>query len=270
MPAQTVPILPQDGYNEHVISRHGPMLVNRNDQYVGASLRKYGEYSRGESDLFRRFLRPGMLVVEAGANIGVHTVELSRLAGPTGSVVAFEPQRIVFQTLCANLALNSCANVHAYQAAIGDHVGEITVPFHAPDSFVNFGGVSLVGATQGERVPLRTIDSFGLPACHLLKLDIEGMEVEALRGAAETIRQFRPLLYVENDRQERAGELVGLLASWDYQLYWHRPWLFPGTDNFAGDPENLFGAIVSSNVLCIPAELNIDIRGLERVTSPTA
>jgi len=65
MPARDVPILPPDCFNALAICRHGPMLYNRNDQYVGASLRKYGEFSPGESWAFRTLLGAGATVVEA-------------------------------------------------------------------------------------------------------------------------------------------------------------------------------------------------------------
>jgi FkbM family methyltransferase len=266
MPERTLPILPPDSFNQIAHCRHGPMLFNRNDEFVGASLHKYGEFCPGESALFRQLLKPGMTVVEVGANIGAHTVELSRLVGPAGHVHAFEPQRMVFQTLCANLALNACANVFAHQAAIGAASGEILVPVLAPDRPNNFGGLSLIGATQGERVPLRTLDELGLAACHMLKLDLEGMEIEALQGGATLVRRFRPALYVENDRPERADELIRLLLSWNYRLYGHRPPLFE-PNNFAGDAENIFTGIVSINMLCIPGELPITINGLPETTA---
>jgi FkbM family methyltransferase len=233
-------------------------------------LRKYGEFSPGETAVFKQVLGAGMTVVEVGANIGAHTVELSRLVGPTGAVLAFEPQRIVFQTLCANLALNGCTNVHARQAAIGASPGEIHVPMLDPGKSNNFGGLSLLGATQGEVVPLRTLDSLGLAACHVLKLDLEGMEVEALRGAPTLVQQHRPAMYVENDRRERSAELISLLLSWNYRLYWHTPPLFPGPDNFNKDAENIFGDIVSINMLCLAAERNITVQGLQEITAVPA
>jgi FkbM family methyltransferase len=259
--------LPDAGFNEIAMCRHGPMLFNRHDRYIGASLRKYGEFSSGESEIFRQLVGAGTVVVEVGANIGAHTVELSRLVGPQGMVVAFEPQRIVFQTLCANLALNSCANVMAHQMAIGAAPGEISVPFLRPDQPANFGGLSLLGATQGERVPLRTVDAFGFPSCRMLKLDLEGMEVEALRGAGRTVAAHRPAIYVENDRRERSAELIGLLLSWNYRLYWHKPPMFSPV-NFAGDTENIFGNVVSVNMVCLPAERNTVVQGLTEITAP--
>ena len=264
MPARDVPILPPDCFNGLAICRNGPMLYNRNDQYVGASIRKYGEFSPGETWIFKTLLGAGATVVEVGANIGAHTVELSRLVAPGGVVHAFEPQRVVFQTLCANLALNGCANVFAHQAAVGAALGEILVPFLAPRQPNNFGGLSLLGATQGELVPLRTLDDMGLTACRLLKLDCEGMEADALRGGANMVRTLRPFMYVENDRQDRAAELIKLLLSWEYHLYWHTPPLFTA-ENFAEDSENIFGNIASINMLCVPAELNITVQGLRKI-----
>ena len=91
--------LDRAGFNEVRACRWGPMVYNRNDAYVGASLRMYGEHSYLEHELASRIVQEGDLVVEAGANIGAHTVGLSRLAGARGAVIAFEPQRVVFQTL---------------------------------------------------------------------------------------------------------------------------------------------------------------------------
>ena len=259
-------LLPVDGFNEIAMCRIGPMLFNRFDQYVGASLRKYGEFSPGEAALFRQLIGPGAIVVEVGANIGAHTVELSRLVGPAGMVIAFEPQRVVFQTLCANLALNSCANVHAFQLAIGAAPGDILVPHLPPDQPANFGGLSLIGAQEGERVALRTLDELGCGHCELIKLDLEGMEVEALHGGANLIARLRPVLYVENDRQERATELTALLRSWNYRLYTHTPPLY-AADNFTGDGENIFGNIVSINLLCLPAESPVVVEGMQEVAA---
>jgi FkbM family methyltransferase len=266
MPQRPPPRLPDEGFNEIAQCRAGPMLFNRHDQYVGASLRKYGEFSPGEGALFRQLVRPGMVVVEVGANIGAHTIELSRLAGPQGVVVAFEPQRLVFQTLCANLALNSCVNVLARQEAIGERAGEIRVPVLRPDRPANFGGLSLIGMQAGEAVPLRRLDDLGLGTCHVLKLDLEGMEVEALRGGAELIAAWRPTIYAENDRTERSAELIGLLLGWGYRVYAHNPPLF-SADNFAGDEENIFPNIVSFNVLCLPAEHGVTVKGLAELTA---
>jgi FkbM family methyltransferase len=106
-----------------------------------------------------------------------------------GFVLAFEPQRISFQTLCANLALNHCRNVRAFNAALGRENGHILVPSRDPTKINNFGGVPLAGATEGESVELMKLDRIQFNKCDFIKVDIEGMEAEFLEGAKETIAQ---------------------------------------------------------------------------------
>jgi FkbM family methyltransferase len=256
------------GFNEIRMCRSGPIIYNKHDIYVGGSLRKYGEFSTGEQALFRQIVLVGSIVVEVGANIGAHTVELSRFVGVDGEVYAFEPQRIVFQTLCANLALNQCANVFAKQAALGAESGMILVPALDPAVRSNFGGVSLMNVSAGEPVDVLTLDELDLPACHVLKVDVEGMEVEVLRGAQRTLDHYRPIMYLENDRDERSQELLGLTMDLGYTVYWHMPRLY-NPANFYGEAEDIFPNIASINILCIPSEAKPDIPGLRRVTSPS-
>ena len=255
------------GFNAQRMCRWGPMLYNKNDTYIGRSIAKYGEYSWLEVDLFGQLLRPGGVVLEGGANIGSHTVPLAQIVGREGAVIAFEPQRLAFQLLNANLALNSCANVWAYQEALGASNAVIGVPALDPEKQNNFGGLSLVNARADEVVKIRTIDSLDLQVLQMIKLDIEGMETDALLGAAQTIRRLRPIIYAENFHQDKSPELIKLIQSHSYELYWHTPALFNAA-NFAGDAEDVFPGIVSANVLCFPIEAKANAQGFRRVTSP--
>ncbi|MCZ8276876.1 MAG: FkbM family methyltransferase [Acetobacteraceae bacterium] len=232
--------------------RHGVMLYNIRDQYVGGSLDRYGEFSELEAQLFSGLIKPGMMVVEVGANIGAHTVHLAKLVGENGGVVAFEPQRVIYQMLCANLALNGIENTDAKCLAVGAEPGEIVVPRVDYRSAGNFGGISL-GADDGDVVEMIALDNLLLPACHMIKIDVEGMEKSVLDGARQTIARFRPYLYVEDDRPNKHAELIATLFDLDYRMWWHLPWLFnPG--NFAGDSENIFPGIASFNLICLPRE----------------
>jgi FkbM family methyltransferase len=255
------------GFNHLATTRFGPMLINRHDIYIGRSLELYGEFSAAEVYLLAPHLRAGDTVVDAGANIGAHTVPFAQSVGATGAVHAFEPQRVVFQTLCANVALNSLTNVYCRQAALGDSPGTICVPAldYAKDN--NFGGLGLGQYRTGEHVSVETLDALQLERCRLIKIDVEGMEVQVLRGARETIARCRPFLYVENDRQEHARELIALLLEQEYRLYWHCPPLF-APDNYRGNPENVFGQVISVNMLCVPQESDVTITGLAPITSP--
>src|SRR4051794_34289232 len=142
-------------FNVLTQTRYGQMLFNRHDLYIGRSLELYGEWSEGEIELFQQVLRPGMVAVDAGANIGTHTLALAQSVAPNGVVYAFEPQRIVFQTLAANVALNSLTNVFCQQRALGEAPGIARVPPMDYATANNFGGVELSGtAADGEPVEI--------------------------------------------------------------------------------------------------------------------
>ena len=247
--------------------RHGLMLYNLNDVYIGTMLDLYGEFSEGEVDVFRQVLRPGMTVVEVGANIGAHTVPIARCVGAHGRVLAFEPQRSIFQIMCANLALNGLEQVEAHWAAVGDHQAEIVVPRLDSRAKLNFGGLSIVEASSGDVVRLVTLDGYNLPACHFLKIDVEGMELNVLRGASETIRRHAPVIYAENDRKEKSAPLIEYLFQLGYRCYWHRPY-YVRTPNFNNNSENKFPSIVSTNMLCFPRTLDAAVNGGGEILSP--
>lgn len=233
--------------------RYGAMLYPAQDAYVGKSLEHYGEFSEGEAEIFKALVHPGDIVVEAGANIGAHTVLLARLAGKEGAVLAFEPQPMLYMVLCANIALNGVINVKAEKAGLGNRSQTLHIPHLDYGAAHNFGGISLDLVEEGTPVPIRRLDSYGLQRCSLIKIDVEGMEHQVIEGGANTIHNLRPVLYVENDRQEKSPALIQLLQAMGYSLWWHITPLFK-PDNHACNPTNIFAGTVSINMLCIHAE----------------
>jgi FkbM family methyltransferase len=117
------------------------------------------------------------------------TVGMAQKVGPTGAIHAFEPQGAIHEVLCANVA--QLGNVVVHRKAAGAAPGVIHVPPRDYDSAGNFGGVALGGGV-GEQVPVVTIDSLKLQRLRLMKIDVEGMELEVLQGAAETIMRCEP------------------------------------------------------------------------------
>ena len=246
--------------------RHGRMLFLRTDHFIGASLAAYGEYGEGEVRIFAQLVGAGQTVVEVGANIGAHTVALARMVGARGAVHAFEPQGVIFQILCANVALNEAFQVRTIRAACGRAEGVGPVPrVNYARAGSNFGGVALV--EDGEEVPVHALDSFDFPALRLLKIDVEGMELAVLEGARRQIATHRPVVYVENDRREQSPALIALLQASGYELWWHVPRLFD-PDNFAGRPDNIFGTVAPINVLAVPAEEAARVSDLVRIDGP--
>jgi len=264
VPEPSPPIL-TNGHLRLRRCRHGIMLYNLNDTHLGTMLDLYGEYSEAEADMFRHFLKPGMTAVEVGANIGAHTLALAGIVGPQGRVLAFEPQRIVFQMLCANLAVNGIEHVDAHWAAVGSAPGRITVPRLAGTQRTNFGGLA-VGGGQGDEVSLLTLDSLELPACDFLKIDVEGMERDVILGTRQTIRRLRPTISVENDREEKSPALIQLLWDLAYDCYWDIPH-YIHVPNFRGNTENAFPTMASFNLVCLPREKKLTIGHLRKVES---
>ena len=256
-------------FNQAKRCRYGTVLYNVNDAYVGRSLALYGEFSEGEVEVFRQILAPGCVALDVGANIGAHTLFFAQAVGPEGAVLAFEPQRIVFQTLCANMALNSVTNTRCIQAAVGEAPGRLLAPPMDYGRANNFGGIALGGFEAGEEVDVLRLDDFDLPHCRLIKVDVEGMELSVLKGAAGLIAQHRPLLYVENDKPEKSDALIRHIAALGYDQYWHNPTLF-NPENHDGNPDNVFPRVVSRNMLCIPQELGQQLTGFPRVQVPAA
>ncbi|MBW4694264.1 MAG: FkbM family methyltransferase [Lyngbya sp. HA4199-MV5] len=261
---------PLIGFNQLQTCRHGTFLYNRNDLYIGRSLELYGEWSEGEVSLFQPLIQPGDVVVEVGANIGTHTVFFAKAVGAKGRVLAIEPQRIVFQTLCANLALNSITNVHTYAIALGEAPGFAQIPALDYHQLNNYGGVSLSQNASGEQaagetVQIATLDSFALTQCRLLKIDVEGMELAVLKGATEMLQRCQPILYLENDRQDKSTALIQHLVALGYELYWHCPPIY-NADNFLHNPQNVFGNTISVNMLGLLPMHHLAIEGLKRVS----
>jgi FkbM family methyltransferase len=248
-------------------ARYGRMLYNPNDRYIGRCLDLYGEFSEGEVEVFRQVIKPDSVVLDIGANIGCHTVFMAQAMENTGRVIAFEPQRLLFQVLAANVALNSLFNVQCLNAAAGDAEGTVLVPFLDPADKLSFGSLELGQHEEGEPVEKITIDSLDLAECRFIKIDVEGMETMALEGARDTISRCRPILYVENDREENSDDLIRLIASFGYQMYWHLTPLY-NPDNFKKNPENVFEKIISINMLCVHADSQINVEHMEELEIP--
>jgi FkbM family methyltransferase len=277
-------VLLEQGHQRLVRGRHGYVLYNRNDTVIGRSIETYGEYFEAEVDVFRRFLRPGDVALDIGANIGTHTLAMARLVGPQGFVFAFEPQRLVFQTLCANMALNALTNVHCVNAAVGEKPGWLHISDPDPGVAENFGGVQLTlmsGSAQAAPVAQVTLDEFvAVTQVKLIKVDVEGMEAAVLRGGVATLSRFRPILYVENAIADKSADLLTLLRDLGYVCFWHLP-LFVTDDNYFADTRRIFpvafvdggGAFLDAiglavNLLCVPDSSGLSIRGLRQVRDP--
>ena len=237
-------------------TRNGIFSYNINDTFIGKSLDIYGEWCQFELDLLSGYLKDGDTVVDAGANIGTHAVAFGRLVGPTGAVHAFEPQPSLYSLLTENLIQNELRGVKAYCQALGSVTESIHIPDLPPPTVAfNFGAVPLdTWATDYHPAEMVTIDSLKLPACHLIKVDVEGMEDEVLLGAKETILKYRPVLYVECNTEDGPKKLAGVFEEFGYRVYWSIGSYY-NKNNFLKNDSNVWPKLGIANLLALDGEV---------------
>ena len=254
-----------NNFNKLVNTKHGPMLVNKNDIFIGRSLITYGEISEAENNIYRQLCQTGDTVVEVGANIGSHSLAIAKSIGVAGKLFCYEPQRLVFQTLNANLALNSITNTSTYQLAVGSKKATIYIPELDNTAQNNFGGFTLKDTEDGVKTDVVKLDThLNIESLKLLKIDVEGMEIDVIKGAKKIIKKHQPIIYCENDRQEKSQELLELIYSLGYEIYWHLPTLF-NPNNFNKIKENIFKNLVSVNILCLPKDSKLKLENFTKV-----
>lgn len=167
-----------------------------------------GYYSTDIVALLKRMLKPGMVVVDVGANIGEVTLVSAQCVGNTGSVIAFEPVNVIANRLAEHVRINELEQVVVIRDALGAAVKE-RVPIYTSCgqevSDEHQGLASLYGEGEDQEpiefVNITTLDeavaSLYLPRVDLIKIDIEGGELACLQGAESVLRRFRPMLVVE-------------------------------------------------------------------------
>ncbi len=227
-------------------SNHGTMIVNRLDYRMVDGERGYGVgYQLLETANFdpeevtlavnllatrRRLYGDGVVAIDCGANIGVHTIEWATHMTGWGSVLSIEAQERIYYALAGNIAINNCFNAIAVHAAVSSESGMLSIPtpnYLLPSSFGSLelrqrSGNEFIGQAIDYTQNMSTIrklaiDDFKLPRLDLIKLDVEGMELEALEGAKETIRRTHPIMLIERIKAD-ATELVQWLSAQGYEM----------------------------------------------------
>lgn len=258
-----------------VAGRFGLFLALTNDRFIGRSLIFTGEYSSDEFRLLASLCPPDHAVLEIGANIGAISVPLARyLRGIGGKLYCYEPQQTIFNILCANMALNGIENVLLKDIGLGEKSGSSFYELPDYGQIGNFGDVCLNQkpsenlSSHSVKTSLSTLDTEmsgeSMPI-GLIKIDVQGMELDVLKGGEKTIEKHRPVIYVENDIQEKSVRLLKFLKNHNYEMYWHFP-LIVTDDNYFGYKLDESEKVVSINVLAVPIEKNYTTNGLARVT----
>jgi FkbM family methyltransferase len=195
-----------------VASTTGMQLLVRQDDLIGRMVADGREWEPHVRQEIERSARPDGLAVDAGAYIGLHTLTMSRWFK---TVHAFEPQRGIFQILCANLALSNRLNVLVHNTGLYHRAGsmrlapqerqEVATPVvdGHPDyeHIKNAAALSFDFVTDGAGdVPAIALDDMSLENVALIKIDAQGADLHILKGAEGTIRRWRPTILFEWER----------------------------------------------------------------------
>lgn len=246
---------------ERFETQFGHMFHFADDAVIGRSFRVYGQWAIDEIALCAYIIgqnvNPGDFI-DLGANVGAHTVAIASLF-PTSQTFSFEANAPTFGILSSNVLVNGLENVNTFNYLIGETTGLCRVEVNEPAGPKNLGAtsfrvVSFEGGTGRLMLQTRVDDVYpGDRSAVMVKVDVEGMDVEALLGTRSILERCRPTIYFENAVQENSGRLFDYLGALGYQTFWHINYPFD-EQNFRGEISNIFGGAVEVATLCVHSE----------------
>lgn len=175
-----------------------------------------GSYEYEKQRAFQKAVKAGDVIYDIGANVGFYTMLSSILTGEGGHVYAFEPVSENLRDLRRHLELNGIVNCTVIDAAVAREDGE--AHFQAAESRCE-RRLSATGTIPVHTVALDSLISQGsIRPPFVMKIDIEGGEVECLWGAAETIKRFFPTIFLATHSPELYATCTGMLSDWGYRF----------------------------------------------------
>jgi FkbM family methyltransferase len=235
---------PTDPYIRYTETRYIPKFAYyKNDTIIGKSLEWYGEYTELELQLLRNFIKPNFIVYDIGANIGYHTVGFAK---STKHVYAFEPNKKNLKLLHNNT--KQLNNVTVFDVACSDGNTDMYVEDFDLDIPGNYGEMHM--RETGQLCNSRRIDDIDdIYAPDLIKIDVEGHELQVLRGSLETITEYKPIIFYEAHGND-LDDIYTLLDNLGYKLYW-----FPCSNYYKNNHKrcetNVFGNGGVLNILAL-------------------
>ncbi len=242
--------------------------VHPEREVLSEVVRRYGDYSRFDLELIRKFAPQGSVFIDMGANIGWHTLFAAQVVGPNGRVIAFEPDPKNVALLKKNLERNGVQNVLIDTRAVSDSTRKDML-FH---SAVNFGDhiVGLAAGPTAEHSTSRAISCIAFdefiaeqqinPAnIHMIKMDIQGSEAKAFAGMHGFLKNHRPHIIMEYSplHIRRVGSSVfELLAMMD--KYSYKPFLM--VDNPKLPPQEALKELTAVDIIQMTPKMEADPR----------
>jgi len=226
-------------------TRYGKMIYPIDDPAIGRSLELYGEYCQPEIEILKKLITPTSWFIDVGANIGTHSVALSHFVE---RVISFEPDLDNFNILKKNV--ERLKNVSVTHLALGDWSGEVDTEF-------DFGKTKI---KVGNACKISPMDMLGIPKIDLVKIDVEGMELQVLIGMRNILTINKPDLLIEMQDETKYAETFDFLRSVNYNMCWLPVATYSPT-NYKENSEDVFGpqhGVI--NWVCCANELNTTLQ----------
>ena len=240
--------------------RYGLISFFKNDTVISRSLRDYGEWAQAEIEFLLALIGSRDTVLDIGAFIGTHTLAFAKRVNGGGEVYAFEPQPLFFEVLKKNVAQNGMANVKLFNSAVSEGVSQAQIPELDIRDASNFAGTSILDAVcttsddhKHYTIDVMTVDQLAIDRCDLIKIDAENMELNVLRGARQTLRAKRPVVFAECNSLHYGWPVVQLMKEEGYGTYLL---IVPAynTNNFSQVVDNFFADGGEAGLIFIPVE----------------
>ena len=249
---------------EHTRTRyHQNFAYWKNDEVIGKNLREYGEYQQKEIDLLVGLLNSvnskQKVVWDIGANIGVHTSAFSK---HSTFVCSWEANPQNFKLLRMNTQGKLAPNVKVHNVAISNGKKDtIQIQDFDQSKSSNKGELSIV-EKGGVEISARSIDSYMMnyPLPSLIKIDVEGHELEVLQGALVMLKTVKPILYFETADKGSYAEHIKFLKDLDYRMWWFACPNF-NKNNYNKNDNNIWGR----SVICSILAMHKDVVGLNTI-----
>ena len=189
------------------------IFVQSDDLAVGHGV-KAGSYEPHVTAVFKRFLKPGMSVLDIGANIGFFTMLSAHLVGPEGHVLAVEPNPANARMIEASRRLNGFRHVTVLQVAAGRQPGILALNVTHSNGTTAAVSEDLGGILGATTVPVINLDAVAPAAVDFIKIDVEGAEGAAIEGLEQTLTRCRPVIASEFSPDMMSG--ISLCTGPDY------------------------------------------------------
>jgi FkbM family methyltransferase len=172
-----------------------------------------------------KLINKGDCVIDGGANFGYNSVMIGKRLHGSGVLYAFEPQRIIYQQLNANLILNNIFNAYTINLALSNVNNEEVIMDYVDynANWVNIGDTSI--GHGGESVNTITLDYMNFPRVDFIKLDVQGYEPFVLMGCSDIIKNFMPYIFIEIETHQLAKfqktptDIFDILKKYDYNIF---------------------------------------------------